>query len=160
MHLRLTSLAVAGYEKLKPFGFYVHAGIDGGSNFVVYSTVALDKSGTTLLKQFDAATEQFGFPLRLRSDMAFEAGFVGQRMWEHRGPGSYIAGPSTANQASHICALHCFLTFNMSYCCSKLFCCSVLRTSGNGFGGLGLHTSSGCSRRWSVTGSWTGVLHA
>ena len=25
------------------YGFYVHAGIDGGTNFIVYATVALSK---------------------------------------------------------------------------------------------------------------------
>lgn len=49
-------------------------------------------------QRVDAATCQFGFPLRLRSDMAFEAGFVGQQMWEERGPESYIASRSTGNQ--------------------------------------------------------------
>ena len=38
----------AGYEKLKMCGFLIHACIDGGANFVVYATVALDKSGLTL----------------------------------------------------------------------------------------------------------------
>ena len=40
---------VAGYEKLKPYGFYIHAGIDGGSNFVVYATVALNKEAASLM---------------------------------------------------------------------------------------------------------------
>ena len=40
------------------------------------------------------------YPLCLRADMAFEATFVGQRMLDERGPGSFITGPSTANQVS------------------------------------------------------------
>ena len=67
----------------------------------------------TLLKELDATTEKFGFPLRLRSDMAFEAGFVGQRMWEERGPESYIAGRSTANQVG---------TSALRQACILLFC--------------------------------------
>ncbi|DBA81330.1 TPA: hypothetical protein ACH3X2_006938 [Trebouxia sp. C0005] len=87
-----------GYEKLKPYGFLVHGCIDGGSNFVVYATVALDKSRPTLLKEFEAVTAKFGLPQRLRSDMALEAAFAGQHMWEEHGPESYMVGRSTVNQ--------------------------------------------------------------
>ena len=62
------------------YGFWVHACIDGGSNFVVYAVLALNKQGATLRDAFDAATAAYGYPLRLRADMAFEATFVGQRM--------------------------------------------------------------------------------
>ncbi|KAA6421987.1 MAG: hypothetical protein FRX49_08006 [Trebouxia sp. A1-2] len=90
-----------GYEKLKPYGFLVHGCIDGGSNFVVYATVALDKSRPTLLKEFEAVTAKFGLPQRLRSDMALEAAFAGQHMWEEHGPESYMVGRSTVNQDHH-----------------------------------------------------------
>ena len=93
-------LSGAGYEKLKPYGFLVHGCIDGGSNFVVYATVALDKSRPTLLKEFEAVTAKFGLPQRLRSDMALEAAFAGQHMWEEHGPESYMVGRSTVNQVA------------------------------------------------------------
>lgn len=80
------------------YGFWVHACIDSGSNFVVYAVLALNKQGATLRDAFDAATAAYGYPLRLRADMAFEATFVGQRMIDERGPGAYLTGPSTANQ--------------------------------------------------------------
>lgn len=94
-------LLLLGYEKLKPYGIYFHGCIDGGSNFVVYAIAALDKSSSTLLKAFDEAVDTFGYPLRLRADMCFEATAVGQRMLDEQGPGSYITGPSTANQVYH-----------------------------------------------------------
>lgn len=65
-------MLLAGYEKLKPYGFFVHGCIDGGSNFMVYATVALNKASATLLKSFDQASGAFGYPLRLRADMCFE----------------------------------------------------------------------------------------
>ncbi|KAK9819597.1 hypothetical protein WJX72_000124 [[Myrmecia] bisecta] len=89
---------IDSYEKLKPYGFYVHGGIDGGSNFVVYMTVALNKKSATLFEGYQQAINLFGRPLRLRADMCFEALAIGQDMVDHRGPQGFIAGPSTANQ--------------------------------------------------------------
>ena len=81
------------------YGFLVHGCIDGGSNFCVYATLALNKTGATLRDCFDKAVEEYGYPMRMRADMAFEATYVGQRMLDERGEGSFITGPSTANQA-------------------------------------------------------------
>lgn len=88
----------AGYEKLKPYGFTVHAGIDGGSNFIVYATLALNKSSSSIFTGYRSAVEQYGRPGRVRADMAFEALAVGQDMLDHRGPGAYITGASVHNQ--------------------------------------------------------------
>lgn len=54
------------------YGFWIHACIDGGSNFVVYATAALNKSADALLVGFERAVADFGFPLRVRADMALE----------------------------------------------------------------------------------------
>ena len=80
------------------YGFYLHAGIDGGSNFVVYAVVALNKTASSLFSGYSAAVQQFGRPEALRADMAFEAGAIGQDMIDHVGQGSFLVGPSTANQ--------------------------------------------------------------
>ena len=88
------------------YGFLVHGCIDGGSNYCVYATLALNKQGSTLRDVFDKAVGEYGYPLRTRADMAFEATFVGQRMLDERGAGSFITGPSTANQA-WLCRLMC-----------------------------------------------------
>lgn len=96
----------AGYEKLKMFGFYLHAAIDGGTNFILYSTVSTNKSAKELFRGFAQAVDCFGFPQRLRSDMAREAGMIGQAMLDNVGPGSFIPGPSTGNQGSFLSAQH------------------------------------------------------
>jgi hypothetical protein len=49
---------------------------------------------------FAQAVEAYGWPLRLRADMCFEAMQIGQAMIDRRGAGAYLAGPSTANQVS------------------------------------------------------------
>lgn len=90
-----------GYEKLKPYGFYVHGAIDGGSNFVVYMLVALNKEAQSLYAGYQEAVGAFGRPLKLRADMCMEAAIgMGADMIKARGTGSYLVGPSTANQAS------------------------------------------------------------
>ena len=89
---------LAAYEKLKPYGFYVHGGIDGGTNFMVYITVALNKSAAALFRGYRQAVATFGRPLMLRADMCYEATAIGQDMIDHRGPQAYLTGPSTANQ--------------------------------------------------------------
>jgi hypothetical protein len=91
-------LAGAGYEKLKPYGFTVHAGIDGGSNFVVWAQLALNKQSNSVFMGYARAIDLYGRPMRVRADMAFEAQGIGQDMLDHRGPGSYLTGPSTQNQ--------------------------------------------------------------
>jgi hypothetical protein len=65
---------------------------------VVYATVALNKSAESLLNGFERAVAGFGYPLRVRADMALEGQGIGQRMLGVRGAGAYLTGPSTANQ--------------------------------------------------------------
>jgi len=55
---------IAGYEKLKMYGFTVHGCMDGGSNFCVYATLALGKHGDTLRAAFDKAVDAYGYPLQ------------------------------------------------------------------------------------------------
>jgi hypothetical protein len=76
----------------------VHAGIDGGSNYVVWAQLALNKCSDSLFMGYAKAVELHGRPLRVRADMAFEAQGIGQDMLDNRGPGSYLTGPSTQNQ--------------------------------------------------------------
>ncbi len=90
----------AAYEKLVMYGVYVHCGIDGGSNFIVYAVVDVNKRAETLWRGYSEAVANFGRPAMLRADMAFEAQPIGQDMLNHRGPGTYISGPSTSNQVT------------------------------------------------------------
>jgi hypothetical protein len=98
-HIQLTRFLSTAYKKLKPYGFYIHGGIDGGSNFVVYARVATCKNAAALYKGYRQAVQAYGRPLRLRADMAFEAAVgIGADMNDHRGDRAYLVGPSTANQ--------------------------------------------------------------
>jgi hypothetical protein len=90
-------------RKAARLGIFIHGCIDGGSNYVVYMTVALNKSAAALLHGFERAVADFGYPLRLRADMALEAQGIGQRMLDVRGAGAYLTGPSTANQVDLLC---------------------------------------------------------
>jgi hypothetical protein len=91
---------LAAYEKLKMYGFYIHAGIDGGANFIVYIVVVDSKAASQLFRGYSQAVQLFGRPQAVRSDMAFEAGMIGQDMLDHVGQGSFVVGPSTANQVT------------------------------------------------------------
>ena len=84
----------------------MHAAVDGGSNFVVYCTVALDKKAITLFRGYAAAVQQYGRPVRVRADMCFEAVPIGQDIINNRGStAAYIAGPSTANTVGSVFSL-------------------------------------------------------
>lgn len=86
--------ASAGYEELKPFGFSVHAGIDGGSNYIVYATLALNNSAESVSEGYKQAIQAYGRPLRVRADLAFEGLPTGQDMLDHRG----ISAKGTAHR--------------------------------------------------------------
>ena len=51
---------------------------------------------------FDAAVYKFDFPEKLRADMAWETQAIGQAMLDARGAGTYLTGPSTANQVPEL----------------------------------------------------------
>jgi hypothetical protein len=85
---------------MTPYGFHVHAAVDGGSNFVVYATLALNKDASSLYAGYEQAVRAFGSrPLKVRADMCWEAAaMVGADIIEARGRQAYLVGPSTANQ--------------------------------------------------------------
>lgn len=89
----------AVYEELKPYGFYIHGGVDGGSNFVVYAHVALNKEAGSSMIGYRQAVAQYGRPLRLQADTCYEAASgIGADMETHRGQSSYLTGLNTANK--------------------------------------------------------------
>ena len=75
---------IAGYEKLKMYGFTVYGCINGGSNFCVYATLALYKRGDTLRAAFDKAVDAYEYPLCLRADMALcsETWLLRRPLWD------------------------------------------------------------------------------
>ena len=97
----------AGYEKLKMFGFSVHAAIDGGSNFIVYATLALNKQAQSLFLGYQSAVKRYGRPSLVHSDMAQEALAIGNDMEAHVGPGTHLRGMSVHNQV--VAGLLCFI---------------------------------------------------
>ena len=58
---------------MKPYGFYVHGGIDGESNYAVYMVLALNKEASSLYAGYSDAISAWGHPVKLRADMCFEA---------------------------------------------------------------------------------------
>lgn len=94
----------AAYEKLKMYGFYIHACVDGGSNFVMWATLASDKASQTLFMGYQQAMQRYGRPLKVRADMCFEAHLIADDIISANGHMAYIAGPSTSNTVRHSAA--------------------------------------------------------
>lgn len=65
---------------------------------MVWAQLALNKQSNSVFMGYARAIDLYGRPMRVRADMAFEAQGIGQDMLDHRGPGSYLTGPSTQNQ--------------------------------------------------------------
>lgn len=118
----LFCLLLAGFDKVKMYGFYIRACTDGGCNFTTYAIVALDKAASTLFNLFHKATTTFGHPLRLTADMCFEATGIGQDMIRVHGLGVYLTGPSSANQARASMA-------TKFAACAVTMCCPASRTN-------------------------------
>lgn len=91
-------LPCAGYAKLELAGIWVHACVDGGTNYVLWATVATNKSAQTLFYGYSQAVQRFGRPKLVRADHAREANMIGEDMVRVRGPGSYVIGASVHNQ--------------------------------------------------------------
>lgn len=65
----------------------IHGGMDGYSRVIVYLRVATNNFSRTVLTAFQGATEEYGFPSRVRMDKGGENILVCQHMIEHRGTG-------------------------------------------------------------------------
>ncbi|CAH3156726.1 unnamed protein product, partial [Porites lobata] len=63
---------VDGNHKLIRWKFVVHGGIDGFSRLCVYLGCATNNRAATVRDLFYAATEEFGWPSRVRSDHGME----------------------------------------------------------------------------------------
>ena len=91
---------VDGNHKLIRWKFVVHGGIDGFSRLCVYLGCATNNRAATVRDLFYAATEEFGWPSRVRSDHGMENVEVARAMITRRGTGrgSHITGSSVHNQ--------------------------------------------------------------
>ena len=91
---------IDGNHKLIRWKFVVHGGIDGFSRLCVYLACATNNRADTVKGRFLSATEEFGWPSRVRSDHGMENVEVARKMIAHRGTGrgSHITGSSVHNQ--------------------------------------------------------------
>lgn len=90
---------IDGTHKLIKWKFVVHSAIDGFSRLITFCKCSTNNKSSTVLKHFVAATEKYGFPLRVRTDYGVEN--VG--VWEHvyrtsLNSNSVIVGTSVHNQ--------------------------------------------------------------
>lgn len=86
--------------KLIRWKIVVHGGIDGKTRVVVYLRASNNNRADTVRAAFLNATEEFGWPSRVRADWGGENVGVQEEMEQARGTGrgSFFAGPSTHNQ--------------------------------------------------------------
>lgn len=92
--------AFGGLYLLHRWRLVVHGGVDGYSRMIVYLKCANNNCAATVLEVFQAATQEFGIPSRVRADRGGENTAVAEFMVHHRGSGrgSFISGRSVHNQ--------------------------------------------------------------
>ena len=87
-----------GLHKLIRWGFVIHAVIDGYSRLATSLLCATNNRADTCLRGFLLGVEQYGIPERVRGDNGTENNAIENYMFEKRGGGSYLRGPSVHNQ--------------------------------------------------------------
>ncbi|CAH3019489.1 unnamed protein product [Porites evermanni] len=99
---------IDGYDKLKPFGFPIHAGVDGYSRKVLW--VELERSNNLpeiTARYYLECVKEHGFcPLQTRTDCGTENGIIAAMQCyfrsedsaPHSGESAHIYGTSTGNQ--------------------------------------------------------------
>ncbi|KAL0992410.1 hypothetical protein UPYG_G00092900 [Umbra pygmaea] len=93
---------INGNHKLINWRIVIHGGIDGYSRKIMFLRASNNNRATTVLSCFLAAVENFGLPVRVRSDKGGENVEVARFMLEHPLRGaektSFITGRSVHNQ--------------------------------------------------------------
>lgn len=88
-----------GNHKLIRYKLVIHAAIDGFSRLITFIKCADNNRAETVLDEFIHATQEYGIPSRIRTDLGGENFGVWRYMTHVRGEGrqSYIAGSSVHN---------------------------------------------------------------
>ena len=89
-----------GHHSLVNWGFVVHGAIDGFPRCIVFLQCSTNNKSNTVRQLFLSATNNFGWPSKVRTDRGGENVRVWELMEEYSGPnrGSYLAGSSVHNQ--------------------------------------------------------------
>lgn len=90
-----------GYDKIKPYGFPIHGGIDGFSRKMMWLKLTRSNNNPeVILKLYlDAVTEAGGCPKKVRTDYGTENGLVAAaQCWFTNDIGSHMYGTSQHNQ--------------------------------------------------------------
>ncbi len=62
------------------WGIRIHVGIDGGSHFVLWACVAMNKQKETIFARYSIVIAKYGHPLRIWFDFACEHNLVWEAM--------------------------------------------------------------------------------
>ena len=91
---------VDGNHKLKPWGFFIHGAIDGGTRFLLYLYLSTRNTSATALTPYMAACVKHQGCSRVRIDAGTENYGIANYQLAVRGPnrGSVLVGPSVHNQ--------------------------------------------------------------
>ena len=91
-----------GHHKLIRWKIVTHGGIDGFSRLITFLQASTNNYSETILSAFLKAVDEFGLPLRVRTDHGGENVLVAEYMLGHpergSGSGSIITGRSIHNQ--------------------------------------------------------------
>lgn len=86
-------------HQLIQWGFVIHGIIDGHSRYIVSLNAAPDNTARTAFQFFEAATQRYGFPHRMRGDHGGENVRIAEVLNNiNNNPNAYIFGRSVHNQ--------------------------------------------------------------
>lgn len=91
---------VDGHHKLAPWGMYIHGAIDGGTRYILYTSIADNNTAKQAFEPYLAACCRHQGCSRVRLDAGVENVLIASYQERVRGPnrGSALIGPSTGNQ--------------------------------------------------------------
>lgn len=85
-------------HKLVRWHFVICGGVDGFSRLITFLSCTNNNKASTVYECFQKGTQEYGIPVRVRSDMGMENIRVAEYMNHVRGSNSMLVGKSTHNQ--------------------------------------------------------------